>query len=146
MLADQLKILLGTTFVLYTKMHGMHFNVEGPNFPQYHELLNKFYSATYETIDKIGEYIRSLDSYAPGSLARMIELSIIEEQPKIPRADLMLSELLLDHTKILQLIRQVFDLATAQNEQGIANYMAELQDMYSKNNWMLKATLNKARA
>jgi starvation-inducible DNA-binding protein len=146
MLADELKVLLGSTFVLYTKMHSFHFNVEGPDFPQYHELLNKFYSSTYETIDVIGEYIRTLGSYAPGSLARMLELSILKEQEKIPRAELMLSELVEDQTKLLVLINQIFDLATSMKEQGIANYMAELRDLYTKNNWMLKATLNKARA
>ena len=61
MLAEQLKILLGSTFVYYTKIHGFHFNVEGDNFPQYHEFLNTFYAETYATIDTIGEYIRSLD-------------------------------------------------------------------------------------
>jgi starvation-inducible DNA-binding protein len=145
MLADQLKVLLGSTFVVYTKTHGFHFNIEGSNFPQYHELLNKFYGEIYETIDVIGEYIRTLDSYTPETLQRMLELSIIEEQPMIPRAQLMISELLADYEKMSHLVVQIFDVATEQNAQGIANYMAELQDLYTKQAWMLKATLKTQR-
>ena len=73
MLADNLKVLLGSTFAFYVKIHGFHFNIEGDNFPQYHEFLGDFYTEVYGSIDPIGEYIRTLDSYAPGSLTRYAE-------------------------------------------------------------------------
>ena len=44
MLADNLKVLLGSTFAFYVKIHGFHFNIEGDNFPQYHEFLGDFYT------------------------------------------------------------------------------------------------------
>jgi len=146
MLADKLKTLLGSSFVLYTKTHGFHWNIEGPDFPQYHEFLNTMYGEVYETIDTIAEHIRALDTYAPGSVARMLELSIIEEQYKIPRAELMLAELLENSEQIIALIIEVFEIASAQNAQDIANYMAELQALYNKKAWMLRSTLKKARA
>jgi starvation-inducible DNA-binding protein len=145
MLSDNLKVLLGSTFVLYTKTHGFHWNIEGSNFPQYHKFLNKMYDEIYESIDTIAEYIRTLDSYSPGSLGRMLELSIIEEQYKIPRAELMFEELLIDCEKMIQLVTQLFDVATQEKAQGIANYLAELQDLYSKKAWMIRATLKKSR-
>jgi starvation-inducible DNA-binding protein len=145
MLTEDLKVLLGSTFVLYTKTHGFHWNIEGSNFPQYHKFLNKMYDEIYESIDVVAEYIRTLGSYSPGSLGRMLELSIIEEQYKIPRADLMLEELLADCQKMIALVTQLFDVATQEKAQGIANYLAELQDLYSKKAWMIRATLNKAR-
>lgn len=146
MLADNLKILLGSTFVLYTKTHGFHFNVESDNFPQYHEFLGSFYTEIYETIDKIGEYIRALDSYTPGNLVRLVELSVLQEQYKIPRASLMFEELLTDSFKMVEVAKDVFDVATEVREQGIANYMADLQDLYSKRVWMLRSILKTARA
>jgi DNA-binding ferritin-like protein len=76
----------------------------------------------------------------------MVELSIIEEQFKIPRAELMLSELLEDTEKMAALVTDIFDVATKARAQGIANYLAELQDLYTKKAWMLRATLNKSRA
>ena len=145
MLSDNLKVLLGSTFVLYTKTHGFHWNIEGSNFPQYHKFLNKMYEEVYETIDTVAEYIRTLDSYSPGSLGRMLELSVIQEQYKIPRAELMLQELLADLEKMIELAVQIFNVATQENQQGIANYMAELQDLYSKKAWMIRATLKTSR-
>jgi starvation-inducible DNA-binding protein len=146
MLSDNLKTLLGSTFVIYTKTHGFHWNIEGSDFPQYHKFLKKMYEEIYESIDTIAEYIRTLESYSPGSLARMQELSIIEEQYKIPRAELMLAELLEDTEKMTALVTDIFDIATQERAQGIANYLAELQDLYTKKAWMLRATLNKKRA
>ena len=145
MLTEDLKVLLGSTFVLYTKTHGFHWNIEGSNFPQYHKFLNKMYDEIYESIDVVAEYIRTLSSYSPGSLGRMLELSIIEEQYKIPRADLMLEELLADCQKMIALVTQLFDVATEEKAQGIANYLAELQDLYSKKAWMIRAILKKSR-
>lgn len=146
MLADALKTLLGTTFVMYTKIHGFHFNVEGGDFPQYHKFLNDYYSDVYETIDGIGEYIRILDSYTPGSISRMLELSVIEEQTKIPRAELMIAELLTDSDTMIELVKQIFEVATNEGEQAVANYMADLQDIYGKHRWMLRSILKKDRA
>jgi starvation-inducible DNA-binding protein len=146
MLTDNLKTLLGSTFVLYTKTHGFHWNIEGSDFPQYHKFLQEMYEEIYESIDTIAEYIRSLDSYSPGSLARMLELSIIEEQYKIPRAELMLAELLEDVGKMTSLVTDIFDVATNERAQGIANYLAELQDLYTKKAWMLRSILKSQRA
>lgn len=146
MLVDNLKKLLGTTFVLYTKVHGMHFNVEGPDFPQYHEFLGELYGEIYETIDIIGEYIRTQESYTPGSLSRMLELSVITEQTKIPRAELMFAELIEDMTTMISLSQAVFDEATTAKEQGIANYMADLQDLYSKKRWMMRSIMKRERS
>jgi DNA-binding ferritin-like protein len=76
----------------------------------------------------------------------MLELSIIEEQLLIPRAELMLAELLEDTEKMTALVVEIFEIATQENQQGIANYMAELQDLYTQKSWMIRATLKKARA
>ena len=102
MLANDLKVLLGSTHVLYTKIHGFHWNIEGDNFPQYHQFLNQFYDEVYESIDTIAEYIRTLDSFAPSSLARFMELTVIKEQSLVPRAELMMNELLEDSQTMIE--------------------------------------------
>lgn len=146
MLKDDLKTLLGTTFTFYVKIHGFHFNVEGPDFPQYHQFLSDFYSDVYGSMDKIGEYIRTLDAYAPGSLSRYIELSAIQDQTQIPRAELMFIELKADNDTMLKVLDGVFKTASNENKQGIANFIAERLDAHEKWNWMLRSILNKARA
>jgi starvation-inducible DNA-binding protein len=145
MLVDDLKTLLGTTYVLFTKAAGFHWNLEGSDFPQYHEFLGNLYGDIYESVDKIAEYIRTLDSYSPGSLARMMELSILEEQSKIPRAELMFVELLNDINKYIEFLNTCFASAEEENKQGIANFIAERLDAMNKHAWMIKSILKKQR-
>ena len=146
MLVDSLKILLGSTFSFYVKIHGFHFNIEGDNFPQYHAFLGDFYADVYGSIDPVGEYIRTLNSYTPGSLTRFHELTIIQDQLKVPRAELMMAELAEDNAKIIDLLNTCFAAAEEENKQGIANFIAERLDAHAKHAWMLRSILKKSRA
>jgi starvation-inducible DNA-binding protein len=145
MLADNLKILLASTQSFAIKSQNFHWNIEGSDFPQYHEFFNTLYEDVNATIDPIAEYIRVLDHYTPGSLSRYSELSIIEDQIRIPRAELMFQESLADTQKMLELVVTLFDQATEGRQQGIANYMAELQDLYGKKAWFIRSTLKRER-
>ena len=145
MLSDNLKVLLASTQSFAIKTQNFHWNVEGSNFPQYHKFFNTLYKDVNETIDPIAEYIRILGSYTPGSLTRYAELSIIEDQIKIPRAELMFAESLQDCETMLQLVTAMFDEAASENQHGIENYMAELQDLYGKKAWFIRSTLKRER-
>lgn len=146
MLKEDLKSLLGSSFAFYIKAAGFHWNVEGPDFPQYHEFLGDIYQDVYGSIDRIAEYIRTLDGYAPASMTRYLELSVIQEQLQIPRAELMLQELCDDNERMIALLNKVFASAEAENKQGIADFIAGRLDAHEKLCWMLKSTLKKARA
>ena len=141
MLSDNLKVLLASTNSLSIKAQNFHWNVEGDNFPQYHEFFGNFYEEVYGSVDKIAEYIRTLDSYAPGSLSRYAELTIIEDQVKIPRPNLMFAELLSDNEKMIDLLNACFSSAEEENKQGIANFIAERLDAQEKHGWMLRSIL-----
>ena len=145
MLSDNLKVLLASTQAFAIKAQNFHWNVEGSNFPQYHAFFDTLYGDVSATIDPIAEYIRILGHYTPGSLKRYAELSIIEDQIKIPRAELMFAEALQDCETMGKLAVAIFDEATSENQQGIANYMAELQDLYGKKAWFIRSTLKKER-
>jgi starvation-inducible DNA-binding protein len=146
MLAENLKVLLASTNVLAIKAQNFHWNVEGDNFPQYHEFFGNFYEEVYGSIDKTAEYIRTLDSYTPGSLTRYAELSIIQDQTKIPRAQLMFVELLDDNRKMIEFLNMCFASASEENKQGIANFIAERLDAHEKHQWMIRSILKTERA
>ena len=146
MLSDNLKILLASAYSFVIKAQNFHWNVEGQDFPQYHEFLGDLYDEVYSSIDKTAEYIRTLDSYAPGSLTRFNELTIIQDQTKIPRAELMFSELYEDNIKLIELLNLCFQSAESENKQGIANFIAERLDATEKHQWMIRSILKKARA
>jgi starvation-inducible DNA-binding protein len=145
MLSDSLKTLLASTQSFAIKSQNFHWNVEGSDFPQYHQFFDTLYGDVAGTIDQIAEYVRILGAYTPGSLTRYAELSVIQDQTKIPRAELMFQESLQDCETMIHLVVEMFDQATQERQQGIANYMAELQDLYAKKAWFIRSILKKER-
>lgn len=147
MLADSLKTLLATSYGFAIKAQNFHWNVEGPDFPQYHEFFGKIYEEVFENaIDQTAEYIRTLDSYTPGSFTRLAELCAIPDQLKIPRAELMFAELAQDNEKLLGMWKEAFHVAEQADEQGICDFIASRIDAHAKHGWMLKSILKKERA
>jgi starvation-inducible DNA-binding protein len=147
MLTDTLKTILATAYALSIKAQNFHWNVEGPDFPQYHDFFGNFYEEVYNnTIDRTAELIRQLDSYTPGSILRYAELSQIQDQTKIPRAMLMMEELYHDNAIILDMYKQAFHVAEEADEQGVANFIAERIDAHAKHQWMVRSILKTARA
>ena len=147
MLADDLKTLLATQYALSIKAQFFHWNVEGPDFAQLHEFFGNFYEEVYgNSIDKTAEYIRSLDDYTPGSFERFSELSAIAGQLRVPRARIMIEELLTDTTLLIDLLNHCFAAAEQENQQGIANFIAERLDAMAKHAWMLRSFLKENRA
>lgn len=138
-LADTLKEQLGTLEVYKVKAQGFHWNVEGDNFIQLHKLFGNIYEDADDAIDTLAEHIRTLEVYAPGSMKRFIELSAIDEQEKIPKATLMVKELIDDSEIILGHLDKCFAEATKDNKQGIANFIADRQAAHAKYLWMLKS-------
>jgi starvation-inducible DNA-binding protein len=138
-LIEQLKTILGTNFALYLKAHGYHWNIEGPNFPQYHKFLGKFYESVYGNVDPIAEHIRSLDSYAPVALSRMLELSDIEETDAVPSALTMLSNLKNDNERYMMHLRAGIAAAESANEPAVGNFLQDILDQHQKQGWMLRS-------
>ena len=146
MLSDLMKTLLASDFSYYLKAHFFHLNVEGKDFYQYHQFLQAVYEDAYEAVDTIAEMIRTLGEYAPGSLTRYNELTRIQDQTKVPRAQLMLEELLSDSHIMIELLNECFAAATQENKQDIANFIAERLTATNKFIWMLSSFLRESRA
>jgi starvation-inducible DNA-binding protein len=138
-----LKKALATTFAFYLKTHNYHWNVTGPDFHQYHKLLEGIYEEVYDSVDQFGEEIRALGDYAPASFIRFSELSEVEDETKIPLALAMIERLNADNQVVLSVIERAYELAEREHKHGLSNFLAERQDAHSKHAWMLSATLKK---
>jgi starvation-inducible DNA-binding protein len=138
-LIEQLKVILGTNFALYLKSHGYHWNIEGSNFPQYHDFLNGFYNEVFLQTDSIAEHIRALNSYAPGSLARMLELADIQEATSIPDAMAMMRDLASDNDRFIIHLRAGIVAADGANEPAVGNFLQDILDAHQKKGWMLRS-------
>jgi starvation-inducible DNA-binding protein len=146
MLADDLKTLLATQYAYVIKAQFFHWNVEGPDFSQLHKFFGKIYEEVYDALDPTAEYIRIIEEYTPGSFERFQELSLITGQTKVPRARLMIQELLADNQTLIDLLNQCFASAEQENQQGIADFIAGRIDAQGKHGWMLKSFLKEDRA
>jgi DNA-binding ferritin-like protein len=71
----------------------------------------------------------------------------LQELRTIPDIDVstnpmdMVEDLYNANMMIIQSIVKIFDLATSLNEQGIANLMADRQDMHEKWCWQLRVSM-----
>ena len=140
-LISQLKTILGTNFALYIKAHGYHWNIEGSNFPQYHGFLDGFYNDVWAQTDDIAEKLRALNSYAPGSLARMLELADISESTNIPDAISMMRDLATDNDRYILHLRAGIVAADGANEPAIGNFLQDLLGAHQKKGWMLRSII-----
>lgn len=140
-LIEKLKALHATNFAFYLKLHFFHWNVEGPNFPQYHELFGKLYEDVFDSVDVYAESIRALEAYAPGSFTRFSALSAIGDQVDPVSAEEMLAMAMDDNRKLMFMIRDVSKIAEDMGEVGITNFLEGRFEIHRKHQWMLRATL-----
>lgn len=143
MLVDDLKTLLATSYSYALKAANYHWNVEGDDFIQYHSWLGDVYSEVFSSVDQIAEYIRILQAYTPASLIRFQELTRIQDQIEVIQPPELFQQLLEDTTTMIAVLNQVFASATRENQQGIANFMAERLDVMQKYAWQIRSTLKK---
>jgi starvation-inducible DNA-binding protein len=138
-LQEIMKKVLADTFALYLKAHNYHWNVEGSNFPQYHEFFGNLYEELHGAVDPIAEEIRSLDTYAPGSFTRFMELTEIEDETSVPAGVEMARRLMTDNERVLATLNVAFKLADQFDKQGLADFLAGRIDTHSKHQWMLRS-------
>lgn len=134
------KVAFASEFSFYLKSHNFHWNVEGSDFLEYHDLFGKIYEEVYSSIDDFAEKIRSLGSYVPASYSRFNMLSHIEDEVNHIPKDGMVKELLLDNEKMLKILKYTYDAAESAGEHGFSNFLAERMDAHKKHGWMLRAS------
>ena len=98
-----MQTLFATEFAFYLKSANFHWNVEGADFTEFHQLFERIYTEVYESIDTFAEELRALQSYTPASLGLLQRLSTIEDQDSVPTAMGMTQELLTDSDKLAEM-------------------------------------------
>lgn len=142
-LIDKAKQVLSDTFVMYMKAHGYHWNVIGPNFVQFHEFFGELYEELHDSIDVLAEHIRAMESFAPGTLKRITELSKVVEDDKIPTPEKMINNLIDTNNKVYDIIVETYELAESEKECGYSNYLQDRLTAHKKHGWMLRSIAGK---
>lgn len=141
-LIEPLKQYQANSVVFATTAHGFHWNVEGPLFTEFHELFGEIYEDVDGTVDTIAEWLRVFDVQAPYKLTDFVtnqnfmDMEIESNSPiTFTRALLMMND------KMIVDIKNMFDIATQNREQGLANFLADRQTAHQKWGWFLKSIL-----
>ena len=132
-------MLLADNIALKFKSQGYHWNVEGDDFQQYHEFFGNLYEELHGAVDPIAEQIRALDSYAPGSLSRFMELTDIQDELNVPLGTDMARKLLVDNETVINTLNMALKLAEQFDKQGLMDFLANRIDTHSKHAWMLRS-------
>lgn len=144
---DRLKIieglshLLADTYTLYLKTHNFHWNVTGPMFQTLHTLFMDFYTEQWTAVDLIAERIRAMGAPAPGTYEAFARLTSIKPSPGLPKAREMIIELIEGQECVARTARNMFDVASAANDQPTCDLLTQRMQIHEKNSWMLRSLL-----
>lgn len=142
-LIQQMKVYLADNIAFGMKAQQYHWNIEGDDFPQYHQFLGSLYEEVDSVIDNIGEFIRTLDAYAPLSPRRISELTTIVDGDVAPDSMVMVRVLYSDNMKVIESIRSAYRLAERYSEIGLSNFLQDRIAAHQKHQWMLRSILKK---
>lgn len=148
-LLQLLQIAFANNFHWYNEAHQNHWDVSGPDFPQYHQFLQKIYEDAQESIDDYGEKIRQLGAYPQADLSEILSLTLLKEPQGETTADNtevmdyveMFTEMRDWNDVIVQHLQDTYDAAGPVREYGIQNFLAERIDSHKQFQWQINAIL-----
>jgi len=139
--AQELTKVLADSFAVYLKTHGYHWNVRGPEFFSFHNLLEQQYRDIWDALDEIAERIRALGVLAPQSSSAFGNLTAIKDGDPETEATAMLKELMQDHETLIATVRKALDAASEAGDEASADLMTQRLAAHEKFAWMLRSTL-----
>jgi len=102
-----------------------HWNVEGPNFSEYHEFWSDVYEDLFAQSDLLAEFIRQANEYAPGSLSVYSDITDVKDEEGFPQAREMFSTLLSNNDVMITLYNQLYQEAEKTEQYQISDYAAQ---------------------
>lgn len=126
--------------VAYYRAHQAHINITGRNFESDHALLGEIYEDTQDQIDTLGELLRTIKANPPQTLQEIIDGSDLSEESAYD-PDGLLNIVLEAQEYLMDDYKELFDIATRETDQDIANYAADRLGAHAKFAWKLRSTL-----
>ncbi|MDI1325736.1 MAG: DNA starvation/stationary phase protection protein [Brevundimonas sp.] len=139
--AQELTKVLADSFAVYLKTHGYHWNVRGPEFFSFHNLLEQQYRDIWAALDDLAERIRALGVLAPQSFSGFGNLTSIKDGDPEKEANAMLKELMQDHETLIATTRKALAVADEAGDEASADLMTQRLAAHEKFAWMLRSTL-----
>ena len=128
-------------FCLMQKTWVYHWNVIGSDFFQLHEAFGEQYTTMQSELDRLSEHMRYLRMKTITQIGRVVEMSQIPEASANPTDKSMVSQLLSDNKKIIELLTEVIELAEKSKQYTTSNISQDLIETHGKFVWMLRSFL-----
>jgi starvation-inducible DNA-binding protein len=134
--------LLSNYFVVFVKLHNLHWNVVGINFKSIHEYLESLYKDLSVSFDMIAEVLKMHDETPIASLKCYIDLSTIKEIDSIElNGEKVLNIVLHDFKELKCLCDEIRCGADKENLFDIVNIMDKELEWLNKQIWFINAML-----
>ena len=146
-IADKINGLVADAYVLYVKTKNFHWHMAGPNFRDYHLMLDEQSDQIFATIDPLAERVRKLGQKTIHSLAQTLELTSLQENNKlfVSPAE-MLNELCKDNVAMAKAMRAAHKVCDDANDVATASLLEIYIDETEKRTWFLFETSQAADA
>lgn len=138
-LIEAMKVALADSYAFALKCQNYHWNVEGPDFAQYHQFFGSLYSEVSDGVDGVAESIRQLDAYAPASFSRFKELADIEDELLIRQPMDMFKQLSADNIKVIESLTIAYSQAEKDKKFGVSNFLQDRITAHEKHGWMIRS-------
>lgn len=139
--ARELTKVLADSYAVYLKTHGYHWNVRGPEFFSYHNLLELQYRELWAALDLIAERIRQLGEFAPQGYATFANLTSIKDGDPETEAQGMIAELMRDHETVIATLRAAMSVADDGGDDTSVDLLTQRLAAHEKAAWMLRASV-----
>lgn len=139
-LTNKLNELLGSEFVLATKIRNAHWNLRSFHFQVQHEYFGQLYNESNIRIDEIAERTRMIGDWAEGNLAGLVKKSILKEhEGPLHKEANAFDTLAADFALLIPFIKEIIALAESENDPGTEDFLTGILREYEKTKWFLDA-------
>jgi starvation-inducible DNA-binding protein len=133
-----LRRLLADVFALYVKTKNFHWHMTGPNFRDYHLLLDEHATQIFEMTDDIAERARKLGGTTIRSISDISKHQRLKDsnQELVPPIE-MLHELCRDNRELTRFLRSMHEVCENYNDVATASMIEVWLDQTERRAWFL---------
>ncbi|MEZ5856429.1 MAG: DNA starvation/stationary phase protection protein [Hyphomicrobiaceae bacterium] len=144
-IAQVINILVADAFSLYFKTKNFHWHMSGPNFRDYHILLDEHADQIFATIDPLAERVRKLGHTTLRTVSEITELRNIKDSADTAIPPLaMLQELLEDNRSMAKSLREAHAVCDDYDDIATASLIEVYLDETERRIWFLFETTRAA--
>ncbi|HEY1505843.1 MAG TPA: DNA starvation/stationary phase protection protein [Stellaceae bacterium] len=137
-ISGALNALLADMFALYLKTKNFHWHVSGPNFRDYHLLLDEHAGQIFATTDDIAERVRKIGGTTLRSIGHISRLQrVLDNDAEYVTPLDMLAELRDDHQQMLTRLRETHDLCDEHGDVATTSLLENWIDEAERRSWFL---------